>query len=128
MPETLRVNLGSRSYDIIVGERLLAQAGKYITSVIKSKNVVIVSDETVARLYLHRLTSALEEEGIRCRSLILKPGESTKSLSEFGALIESLIEQKPDRNTTLIALGGGMVGDLTGFAASVLLRGVDFIQ
>jgi len=127
MPETLRVDLGNRSYDIVVGERLLARAGEYIAPFAKG-NVIIVSDEMVARFYLHRLTGALDEKKIRCRSIIVKPGEGTKSLASFGELMELLLEQKPERKTTLIALGGGVIGDLTGFAASVLLRGVDFIQ
>jgi 3-dehydroquinate synthase len=128
MPEILRVDLGERSYDIIVGERLLPQAASYIAPLLKNKNVIIISDETVAKLYLHRLTHALEEGGIRYRCAIVKPGENTKSLSAFSELIETLLEQKPDRNTTLVALGGGVVGDITGFAASILLRGVNFIQ
>jgi 3-dehydroquinate synthase len=128
MPETLRVDLGSRGYDIVVGERLLAEAGKYCTKALKSKRVIVVSDEQVARLYLHRLTNALEEAGIQYRAVIVKPGEGSKSFGPFSELMESLLEQNPDRRTTLIALGGGVVGDLTGFAASVLLRGVDFIQ
>lgn len=128
MPETLRVDLGSRSYDIVVGERLLANAGEFIAPLIASKQVIVVSDETVAKLYLHRLTGALETAGIRSRCIIVPAGEETKSLASFSNLMESLLEQKPNRNTTLIALGGGVVGDLTGFAASVLLRGVEFIQ
>jgi 3-dehydroquinate synthase len=126
--QQLRVELGKRSYDIVVGERLLAKAGQHIAAVLKNRNVIIISDETVARLYLHRLTNALEEEKIRSRSIIVKPGEGTKSLSVFAEVMESLLALKPERKTTLIALGGGVVGDLTGFAASVLLRGVEFIQ
>jgi 3-dehydroquinate synthase len=128
MPEQLRVELGSRAYDIIVGERILARAGEYIAPVLRGRNVIIVSDENVARFYLHRLTNALEEKHIPSRSLVVKSGEGTKSLASFAELMELLLEQKPDRKTTLIALGGGVIGDLTGFAASVLLRGVDFIQ
>ncbi|MDE3015633.1 MAG: 3-dehydroquinate synthase [Pseudomonadota bacterium] len=128
MPETLRVELGARSYDIIVGGQLLAHAGEYIAPRLKSRHVIIISDETVAKLYLHRLTSALEEKNIGCRPVIVAPGERTKSLEAFSGLMETLLEQKPDREATLIALGGGVVGDLAGFAASVLLRGVDFIQ
>jgi len=127
--ETLRVELGEdRAYDIIVGERLLNKCGDYILAQVPGKKVIIVSDETVARLYLHRLTGALEEKQIRCRIIIVKPGEGTKSLGNFSELMENLLEQKPDRATTLIALGGGVIGDLTGFAASCLLRGVNFIQ
>jgi 3-dehydroquinate synthase len=128
MPEIVHVDLGSRSYDILVGERLLARAGKHILPLLKGKNAVVVSDRSVARFYLHRLCNSLEEAGIRHRSVIVQPGENTKSLASFGELMEALLEQNPDRKTTLIALGGGVIGDLTGFAASVLLRGVEFIQ
>jgi len=128
MVERVVVDLGGRSYDILVGDRLLAQAGEYILPKLRGKQVIIVSDEHVARFYLHRLSNALEEKQIRYRSIILKPGEATKSLSAFSDLMEALLEQKPDRKTTLIALGGGVMGDITGFAASVLLRGVEFIQ
>lgn len=128
MVENLHVNLDKRGYDILVGDRLLADAGEYISPLLKGRNVIIVSDNNVAKFYLHRLSNSLEEAGIRFRSLIVPAGESTKSLGSFAQLMENLLEQKPDRNTVLIALGGGVVGDLTGFAASVLLRGVDFIQ
>lgn len=128
MPETLRVDLDKRSYDIHVGERLLADAGKYIAPLLKGKSVIIVTDKNVARSHLHRLTNGLEAQQIMARVAIVKPGDKYKSLPEFARLMETLLEQKPDRNTTLIALGGGMVGDITGFAASTLLRGVEFIQ
>ena len=124
----LHVALGERSYDIHVGERLLATAGKQIAPLLKNNQAIIVTDETVARFYLHRLTSSLEDAAIRYRCAIVKSGEATKSLSAFGELMETLLEFKPERKTTLIALGGGVVGDITGFAASILLRGVDFIQ
>jgi 3-dehydroquinate synthase len=136
MLERLHVALNSsenskttkRGYDIIVGERLLAKAGEYISPLIKGKNVIIISDSNVSRFYLHRLSNTLEEAKIRFRCLIIPAGEASKSLPSYAKLMEDLLEQKPDRRTTLIALGGGVVGDLTGFAASTLLRGVDFIQ
>ncbi len=128
MPETLRVELGERSYDIMVGERLLATAGEFIAPLLKSKKVIIVTDTTVARFYLHRLTNALEAQNIPHRVAIVQAGEGTKSIIAFSQLLETLLEYKPDRGTTLVALGGGVVGDITGFAASILLRGMDFIQ
>jgi len=128
MPEILHLDVGHHAYDIHVGERLLAKAGAAIKPLLKRPHVIIVSDETVAKFYLHRLVNSLEEAGIQHRSVIVPAGEGTKSLSSFSKLIEQILEQKPSRDTTLIALGGGMVGDLTGFAASVLLRGVNFIQ
>jgi 3-dehydroquinate synthase len=128
MTETLQVDLGKRSYDIIVGDRILLKAGEHIAPLVKNNKVIIVSDQHVARFYLHRLTNALEEKNIPSRTIIVKAGESTKSLGSFAQLMENLLELAPDRKTVLIALGGGVVGDLTGFAASVLLRGVHFIQ
>ena len=128
MPDILYLDTGRNAYNIVVGERLLTKAGQHIKTVLKNRRVIIVSDETVAKFYLHRLVGSLEEAGIQHRSVIVPAGEGTKSLAGFGNVIEQILEQKPSRDTTLIALGGGMVGDLTGFAASVLLRGVDFIQ
>jgi 3-dehydroquinate synthase len=128
MVERVKVKLGERSYEILVGEHLLASAGEHIAPVLKTPRVIIVSDEKVARFHLHRLTSALERAGIIYRTVIISQGETAKSIPTFGALLETLLEEKPDRQTTLIALGGGVVGDVTGFAASVLLRGIDFIQ
>lgn len=128
MVDKLHINLHHHSYDILVGERLLAKAGGHIKPLLKRPHVIIVSDETVAKFYLHRLVGILEEAGIAHRSVIVPAGEGTKSLAGFGSVVEQILEQKPSRDTTLIALGGGMVGDLTGFAASVLLRGVNFIQ
>jgi 3-dehydroquinate synthase len=128
MVERVQVALGERSYDILIGEHLLAQAGKHIGEQVAGKNIIVVSDEQVARFYLHRLTGSLDEHKIRYRCVIVASGEASKSLGGFSTLAESLLEQKPDRGTVLVALGGGVVGDLAGFAASVLLRGVDYIQ
>ncbi|MDX2074141.1 MAG: 3-dehydroquinate synthase [Alphaproteobacteria bacterium] len=128
MADKLPINLGHHRYDILVGERLLAKAGSHIKPLLKRPHVIIVSDERVAKFYLHRLVNSLEEAGIQHRSVIVPEGEGTKSLAGFSKVIEQILEQKPSRETTLIALGGGMVGDLTGFAASVLLRGVNFVQ
>lgn len=128
MPKKLKLNLGKRSYDIVIGEQLLADAGTYIPPLLKSDRAIIVSDENVARLYLHRLTGALERNGVRCRTVIIPAGEASKNLKAFGGLAEQLLAQRPDRATAIIALGGGVVGDIAGFAASVLLRGLDFIQ
>lgn len=128
MRKKLKVGLGKRSYDIVIGERLLAEAGAYIAPLLKGRRAIIVSDENVAKLYLHRLTGALEKSGIGCRAVIVPAGEGTKNFAAFGKLLERLLQQQPDRDTAIVALGGGVVGDIAGFAASVLLRGVDFIQ
>ena len=128
MSERLRVDSGSGAYDIHIGERLLLKAGEVIAPFAKNKQAIIISDEHVARPYLHRLTSALEGHAIRTRCVQIAPGEASKSYEAFGRLLDQLLEQNPTRSTLLIALGGGVVGDVTGFAASVLLRGLDFVQ
>lgn len=128
MKSSIRVELGSRSYDIVTGQHLLAEAGKLILPVLKARRVIIISDTQVARLYLAPLVKSLEAQGIRQDSIILPAGEQTKSFSELAGLMDKLLDLVPDRNITLIALGGGVIGDITGFAASILLRGVQFIQ
>jgi 3-dehydroquinate synthase len=128
MVETVRTQLGGRSYDILVGERLLSRAGELIAPITRDAQAIIISDRQVAKFYLHRLTGALEDAKIRHRTILLEAGEGTKSLAVFSTLMEQILEQKPDRKTVLIALGGGVIGDITGFAAASLLRGVRFIQ
>jgi len=125
---TLRVDLGARSYDIEIGSSLLAQAGKQIASLLQTPRTVIVTDSNVAPLYLDALSRTLEAENIACEAVTLPAGEATKSFPNFEALCESLLGLGVERKTTLIALGGGVIGDITGFAASVLLRGMEFIQ
>ncbi|MFO0388600.1 MAG: 3-dehydroquinate synthase [Alphaproteobacteria bacterium] len=128
MTEKIRVALGTHSYDIVVGENLLARAGEIIAPHLPSRNVIIISDNQVSRFWLHRLSNALEAAKISYRSIVVPAGEQSKSISQFGELLEDLLSQAPDRKTSIIALGGGVVGDLAGFAASVLLRGVPYIQ
>jgi 3-dehydroquinate synthase len=126
--KSLHVALGPRSYDIMIGSGLLKNAGSYIAPLLASKRVIIVTDKTVAPLYLNKLTASLTASGIQYSSIILPSGEATKSFHELELLLSKLLELNPDRKTTLIALGGGVIGDITGFAASILLRGIDFIQ
>ena len=94
----------------------------------KQPKVIIVTDEPVARLHLPVLTRALDQGGIAHREIVLPAGEQTKSFQYLEQLMDRLLAEKPERSTMLIALGGGVIGDLTGFAASILLRGVDFVQ
>jgi len=121
----LTVNLAP-SYDIIIGQNLLKQANKYINPVIPQDRVIIITDENVAPLYLNTLTSSLGN--IQHNFIILPAGEQTKQFIHFEKLLDDILALKPDRKTTLIALGGGVIGDITGFAASVILRGIPFIQ
>ncbi len=124
----LRVELGERGYDILIGEGLLAEAGRLMKPVLAQPRVVVVTDEVVAPLYLDTLCGALGDEGIDHGEIILPAGEATKDFDHFRKLTEGLLESKAERDTTLIALGGGVVGDITGFAAAVTLRGLPFIQ
>ncbi len=123
--KTFDVQLGKRSYPIYIGEKLLSDV-ELLTKHIPSKNVFIVSNEKVAPLYLDKLLEIYE--GFNCNNLILPDGEKYKNLSTMEAIYTSLLEKHCDRNTTLIALGGGVVGDITGFAAATYQRGVNFLQ
>ena len=125
---TIRVELAGRSYDIAIGPGLIDQAGAFSRPLLAAPKVTIVSDETVAPLYGARLAASFDKAGIKASTVTVPAGENSKEFGAFGRLMSELLDQRPDRRTTLVALGGGVVGDLTGFAASVLLRGVDFIQ
>ncbi|OUS12983.1 3-dehydroquinate synthase [Rhodospirillales bacterium 47_12_T64] len=126
--ERLTVDLGDRSYDILVGENLIANAGKLIQPLMRQKRTFIITDENVAKHHLSTLEEALSSEGISCNSLTLPYGEQTKSFSQLERVIDFLLEHKIDRKATIIAFGGGVIGDLAGFAAAIVMRGVDFIQ
>jgi len=126
--KTLKVELGERSYDIHIGSTLLGRAGELIKPVIRSDRVIIVTDENVAPLYLAPVEKSLAAAGIKSESIILPAGEQTKSISHFEDLVDQILAKKIDRKVALIALGGGVIGDLTGFAAASVLRGIDFVQ
>ncbi|RDH81659.1 MAG: 3-dehydroquinate synthase [endosymbiont of Galathealinum brachiosum] len=122
---SLKVNLGERSYPICIGENLLDQ-GELLTQHIPGNSALIVSDETVAPLYMDKVENALSN--FRHKTLVLPDGEEHKNLNVLNTIYDSLLENKLDRNTTLIALGGGVIGDITGFAAATYQRGVHLIQ
>lgn len=123
--ETLSVALGDRSYPIFIGTNLLSQSHLYIPS-IRSKQVFIVTNETVAPIYLDALKNNLI--GFDVASVVLPDGEAHKNLTTLNEIFTALLSEKHNRTTTLIALGGGVVGDMTGFAAACYQRGVNFIQ
>ncbi|WP_413204294.1 3-dehydroquinate synthase [Rhodospirillum sp. A1_3_36] len=125
---TLTVSLADRSYPIHIGVGLVERAGALIAPVLKRPRVFIVTDETVGGLYLESLLKSLDTAGIRHDHVVLPAGEGTKSFAQLEALLETLLAARVERSTTLVALGGGVIGDLTGFAAAILLRGVDFVQ
>jgi 3-dehydroquinate synthase len=124
----LRVALDRRGYDIHIGGGLLARAGQLIAPVIRQRRAVIVTDAHVAALHLPALSAALDAAGIAHHHIVLPPGEQTKDFAHFARLCEEVLSLGIERGTPLIALGGGVVGDLTGFAAATLLRGLDYIQ
>lgn len=128
MMETVHVGLGDRAYDIHIGPGLLAQAGTLIGPLLARPQVCVVTDENVAALHLDGLRDGLAAAGISCEALILPAGESTKSWPHFERTVEWLLGQKVERRDLVVALGGGVIGDLTGFAAAVLRRGVGFVQ
>src|SRR5215472_14556673 len=126
--ERLRVELGARGYDILVGPQLIERAGLEILPLMRRRQAVIVSDEIVAGYCLAALRDSLSEVGTAHHTVLLPPGEETKDLAHFGRLAEDILAVGIERGTMLIALGGGVVGDITGFAAATLLRGIDFVQ
>lgn len=128
MNRTVSVDLGERSYDIVIGADLLARTGELIRPVLARPRTVIVTDETVAALHLDTVEQSCRDAGIESAALVLPPGEGTKCFAELERLLDGLIERKVGRDDIILALGGGVIGDLAGFAASILRRGVDFIQ
>lgn len=125
---TVPVSLGDRSYDVLIGAGLLARAGSTIAPLLKRPFAPIVTDETVAALHLETLTKSLNAAGIRTVPVILPPGEATKSFQHLEELLAALMDAGVERSDMVIAFGGGVIGDLAGFAAAILRRGVDFIQ
>ncbi|WP_236212199.1 3-dehydroquinate synthase [Metapseudomonas otitidis] len=122
---TLQVDLGERSYPIHIGADLLSKAELFVPH-IAGKQVAIVTNETVAPLYLERLTQTLA--GYKVQPIVLPDGESFKNWETLQLIFDGLLTARHDRRTTIIALGGGVIGDMAGFAAACYQRGVDFIQ
>lgn len=127
-PRTLRVDLGARGYDIHIGGGLLAQAGDLIAPFLARPYTVIVCDQSVARHHLATVKRSLSAAGIEARSILIPPGEASKSFAQLEKLCADLLAAGVERKDNVIALGGGVIGDLAGFAAGILRRGVEFIQ
>ena len=124
---TLTVDLGDRSYPIHIGAGLLAQADLILPH-LAQKRVMVVTNTTVAPLYLAQLTATLEAGGVTVAQVVLPDGEAYKSWETLNLIFDALLTDRAERKTTLIALGGGVIGDMTGFAAASYQRGVPFIQ
>ena len=127
-PRTVTVPLGARAYDVLIGPGLVTETGRLIATRLGPAKCAIVTDENVARRHLVTLETALKQEGMHVGSIVLKPGEATKSFSELAPLCEHLLELGIERGDLVVAFGGGVIGDLAGFAAAILRRGVRFVQ
>jgi len=127
-PLRVPVTLESHHYEVLIGSDLISRAGAYLAPVLPQKRAVVITDETVAKLHLPRLLGALGETGIEATPFVVPVGEESKSLTRYAALINDILDHGMERHTTVIGLGGGVVGDLSGFVASSVLRGVPFVQ
>jgi len=128
MTITVSVGLQDRGYDIHIGAGLLAESGALIAEILERPRTFIVTDESLAALHLAPLRTALDKAAIAHQAIVLPIGEQTKSFAVLEQLTAELLDRNVERSDVLVALGGGVIGDLAGFAASVLRRGVDFIQ
>ena len=126
--ETLTVGLGHRAYDIVIGPDLIDRAGSILGPIAGNRHIIIVSDKTVATLHLDRLTAGLKSTARAIDHFAVAAGEASKSMTILAKLLDDILAVGVDRSVLLIAFGGGVVGDLAGFAAASLLRGVDFVQ
>jgi 3-dehydroquinate synthase len=122
------VDLGTRSYEVRIGAGLIGRAGAEIAPLLRRKRVAIVTDETVAAAHLPALKAALQAEGIASTALALPAGEGTKGWENLARCTEWLLEEKVERRDIVVALGGGVIGDLVGFSSAILRRGVRFVQ
>lgn len=126
--DRLTVALGDRAYDIVVGEDLIAGAGGCIRPLLRRPRTIIVTDENVAPRYLASLQASLDAAGVEHSAIVLPPGERTKDFAHLESLTTQVLSLGVERDAALIALGGGVIGDLTGFAAAIALRGMPFVQ
>ncbi|WP_300377796.1 3-dehydroquinate synthase [Henriciella sp.] len=124
----VRVELGERSYDILIGENLLDRAGQFMSPLIRQPRTFVLTDEHVGKLYAERLEAGLKTSGLSMRMHTVAPGESSKSWETLGHVLDWLLSEGAGRDDVLIALGGGIVGDLAGVAASLMKRGMKFVQ
>jgi 3-dehydroquinate synthase len=126
-PIALRVDLGDRSYPITIGQSLLSDP-EMVSRHVAGPRAAIVTNTTVGPLYLDRLSRALSDSGKQVTAIVLPDGEEEKNWASLMRIFDVLLAQKCDRKTTLVALGGGVIGDLTGFAAATYMRGIPFVQ
>jgi 3-dehydroquinate synthase len=127
-PTTVKVPLGERTYDIVIGRHQIATLGARSAALKPGAKAAIVTDDTVAGLHLAAVEAALAASGVAASRVIVEAGENTKSFAGFERVCEALIAARVERGDLVLALGGGVVGDLAGFAAATVRRGLDYIQ
>ncbi len=126
--ETVHVDLGARSYDIVIGPGLIAATGAEIAARMPGIRCAVITDSNVAKAHLDALVTSLAAGGVEAEPLVLEPGEKTKRFEELIRVCDHILGARLERGDALIALGGGVIGDLTGFAAGIVRRGMRFIQ
>ncbi|HWT30500.1 MAG TPA: 3-dehydroquinate synthase, partial [Propylenella sp.] len=126
--EEIRVELGPRSCDVVIGPGLLARAGERIAAVLPGRSVAIVTDENVASLHLPALRESLRRAGITAAEIVVPPGENSKSFDQLRYVVEAVLERRLERGDAVVAFGGGVIGDLAGFAAAIVRRGTRLVQ
>lgn len=126
--QTLSLDLGERSYEIVVGPGLIDGLGAALIGAVGKRASWIVTDDTVGPLYLERAMASLAAAGITGKSIVLPAGEATKNFGSIERVVTEVLDGAPERSAALVALGGGVVGDITGFAASMILRGISYVQ
>ena len=120
--------LDTRSYDILIGENLIPNFPIHLEGILSRNFLAIITDKNVEKIHLSRLVKALSASGIETKILSIDPGEGSKSWKTLQMTVDWMLESKIERDDIVVALGGGVVGDLVGFAAAILRRGIRFIQ
>jgi 3-dehydroquinate synthase len=128
MTRSVAVGLGERAYDVVIGKGLLAEAGARIAPLARRNRLAVISDETVWARHGAALTASLEHAGLKTLPVVVPPGEQTKSFEGLAEVTDRLLAMQLDRGDLVAAFGGGVVGDLAGFAAAIYKRGIDFVQ
>jgi 3-dehydroquinate synthase len=126
--ETVRVDLGPRSYDVVIGAGLIAEAGDRIAAALPGRSLAVVTDSNVAELHLPAFLGSAQRAGNRTTQIVVPAGEKSKSFDELQRIVEAVLEARLERGDAVVALGGGVVGDLAGFAAAVARRGMRLVQ
>lgn len=126
--ETVRVELGERSYPVLIGPGLIAQAGEHIAASLPGRKMAVVTDANVAQLHLASLLESLSTSGIPATQIVVPAGETSKSFDQLQEVVNGLLQARLERGDAVVALGGGVIGDLAGFAAAITRRGMNFVQ